>query len=114
MSTFTKKDWVCLVDEDVLQRASSGDYLFRQIAISADAELVTVRLMNVDRTAAAGGYCCSGTAPKELKFAWDDLNDLDAISRRFQREQLAVFRKIAEMLVAIREHMVPLRAALAA
>lgn len=114
MSTFTKKDWVCLVDDAQLQRAAAGAHVFRQIVITADADTIEVDLSNVDRSTAARGVCSSCSGSRTIELFWDGLNDLDGISRVFEHEQLIVFRRIAEMLTSLRAHMAPLRTVLAA
>jgi hypothetical protein len=126
MSTFTKKDWVCLVSAEALEgfrAAQRGTWLegrgivaplWRQISITATPALIHVRLGSVEEECALGGYWSGSSDAREFKFTWDDLNDYDGLSRMFEREQVVVFRKLAEMLAAIREHMVPLRLALVA
>jgi hypothetical protein len=130
VSRFVKKDWVCLVTpleleaERQLQAArNEGSWmagrplqkpLWRQIDISATLELVTIHLGSVDEEVARGGVWSGSYAARTVKLTWDDLNDLDSMAQLFHHEQVCVMQKAAEMFAVLREHMVPLRLALAA
>ncbi len=130
MSTFKKKDWVCLVTPEELQaqRAlqdaqNKGSWmegslmrapLWRQISITATPELLTFDLGNVNEGVAHGGCWDGSYAARTVRLTWDDLNDLDGLSRIFEHEQLCVFRKLSEMVAVLRENMTSLRTILAA
>lgn len=132
MSKFVKKDWVCLVSEEELgaerrlqaARCEVGTMtshplpllkpLWRQIDISATPELITINLGNVDEEAACSGYWRGSDSARTVKLTWVDLNDVEGVARLFQHEQVCVMQKAAEMLGVLREHMAPLRLALAA
>lgn len=130
MSRFVKKDWVCLVSPRELDAErrlhaarNEGSWmaagplqkpLWRQIDISATPSLVTIDLSNVGEEAARGGYLAMCSSVRTIRLTWDDLNDVDGLAQLFRHEQVCVMQKAAEMLGVLREHMVPLRLALAA
>lgn len=130
MSSLNRKEWVCLVgDEELaaerrLQAArNEGSWqqhlglqkpLWRQIEVHATPSLITVRLGNVDEEASQGGYWKGSYAARVVKMTWDDLGDFDFIARAFRHEQVCVMQKAAAMLETLREHMQPIRMALAA
>ena len=130
MSRFVKKDWVCLVTPQELEAEmrlqsvrNEGVWmvgrmlqkpLWRQVDINATPELITMHLGNVDEETSRGGVWSGSYAARTIKLTWDDLNDFDGVARLFHHEQVCVMQKVAEMLAVLREHMVPLRLALAA
>ena len=125
------KDWICLVDDAKLEakraavrkaaQASGCWYdgvmrecLWRQISIVADAERISLSLMNVDAEAAAGGYWRGGEACVDHEFTWEDLFDTEFIGRLLAHEQVCVYQRATVMLEVLKERIVPLREALAA
>lgn len=130
MNQLKVKDWVCLVDDAVLQakyaahRARAArdgnlpgamtEMLWRQIDITATAEGVSLSLMNVDAEAAAGGYWRGGEACVNRKFTWDDLHDVEFVEKMLAREQVVVYHRVMAMLASLRARTAALREALAA
>ena len=124
MSTFATTDYVCLASPQQIQakrqaqaswdRGYLREPLWRQIAISADAHHVVLRLGNVSEDAASGGYCGCWYNSRTLTLTWDDILDRDGLANLFQYEQVCVFEKVNSMLEIFREHMRALRSALAA
>lgn len=130
MSSFNRKEWVCLVTDEVLaaerrlQAAQNeGTWmehrhlqkpLWRQIDVHATPDLITIHLGNVGEEASLGGYCAIAYGVRTVKMTWDDLADFDHIARQFQHEQVCVMQRAADMLAVLREYMLPLRLALVA
>ncbi|MNR71453.1 hypothetical protein D3C71_20790 [compost metagenome] len=119
---FSHKSWTCLVDAGTIAhlrvtrpKGSGGllpQALWRQIELVAKAAGLELRLMNVDEEAARGGYWSCGYSCVNHKFTWDDLNDREFIAGLFQHEQVGVMRAGQAVLDHVREHLVPLRAAM--
>lgn len=130
MSHLKVKDWVCLVDDSVLQakyaarRARAArhgelpgamlEMLWRQIDIVATADGVSLSLMNVDQEAARGGYWRGGEACLTRKFTWDDLHDVEFVEKMLAREQVVVYHRVVAMLATLKARTAALREALAA
>lgn len=119
------KEWVCLVSgkelalrhTELQQRDTGGllrDTLWRQVELIANASGVELHLLNVDERAARGGYCGGGCNVVEHKLTWDDINDREALMQLFRLEPLCVFQTFEKMVDNLRDHMLPLREALAA
>lgn len=127
MSRFHKKDWVCLVtpdeldDERRMQAETNGGPprvlqapLWRQIEITATAEIITIGLGSVDEETSLGGVSIGGHSARSVTLSWEDLGNFDCIARAFRHEQVGVLQRAGEMLQSLHLHGVSLRQALTA
>ena len=123
MAASISKNWVCLVSDEHLsnlkqrrrknrQHGPISEPLWRQIKLVADAEYVTVSLMNVDEEAACGGYWRGGHSCVEHRMMWADLMDKDGLEALFCFEAVRVYNKLNAMFDGLREDMPALRAIL--
>jgi len=99
---------------DPSTRMLFSDHLWRLVTIDATKEVIVLRLQNVDETAASGGYWSGGSACRTHRLTWDDLNDVEGLKMLLRFEQVCVLQLVEEMFDKLREHMRPLRLALAA
>jgi hypothetical protein len=126
VATFRKKDWVCLVSSTDLEhhrsfrdhRSGAGTLLstalWRQIELVAMPRGVTILLGSVNEAAALGGPAPVSHGARTVTLSWDDLDDLDGLTRHFENEQVGVLRRAREMLIGMRERIAPMRLTLAA
>jgi hypothetical protein len=117
VASFGKKDWACLVSLEDLERhrlfrdhgsragALIATALWRQIELVAMPHGVTIYLGSVNEEASLGGRCSVRHGARTITLAWEDLDDLDGLTRHFEHEQVGVLRKSREMLAALREHV---------
>lgn len=116
MKQLTLKDWVCLVEDQVLEAKQAArrqqarqfgelpgmmlEKLWRQIKVTATAEQILLELMDVDHEAAQGGYCRGGERLFSYTLAWEDLAT-DRVDNLLAHEQLVVYRRTKTLLASL-------------
>lgn len=115
MSNFASIYHVCLVpDSQVeqirernLEKSNRGyiqDSLWRRISVTANTQLISIKLGNVGEEAAVTGYANCQQGCSDFKLVWDELDNHEGLIAQFRFEPLVVWVKIEAILAVLNEH----------